>query len=156
MDNVVPIRKPPRSSSRSILLSLLVTVIFAAVYYYVALPALNPKSADLYRYILFLCIVYALGTLIFSGGRLRQEPRAYFAFVKSHCKVPLVIVILCLLVCLVGALSSAVFFRAGSYARLLQPQTSNFPPTSIRSLLTRSRCWTRTPPSGWATGNWAS
>lgn len=126
MDHVVPIRKGPRSSGRSILLSLLVTLIAGAVYYYIKLPALNPKSGDLYGFMFFLCLIYALGVLLFSGGKLRQQPGEYARFIKAHCKVPLVIVILLALVLVVGWLSSAVFFRAGSYSRLLVPEESDF------------------------------
>lgn len=126
MDHVVPIRRGSRFSGKSILLSLLVTLFAGAVYYYVRLPALNPKSGDLYGFVFFLCLVYALGVLLFSGGRLRQQPGEYARFIKAHCKVPLVIVILMLLVLVVGWFSSAVFFRAGSYARLLEPSESDF------------------------------
>ena len=126
MDHVVPIRREPRFSGRSILLSLLVTLIAGAVYYYVKLPALNPKSGDLYGFVFFLCLVYVLGVLLFSGGKLRQQPGEYARFIKAHCKVPLVIVILLALVLAAGWLSSAVFFRAGSYSRLLVPAESDF------------------------------
>ena len=126
MDNVVPIRKKQRSSGKSILLSLLVTVIAGALYYYLKLPALNPKSGDLYAFILLLCVVYTLATLVFSGGRLRQQAGDYAQFVRSRCKLPLAIAILTAAVIVVGWLSSAVFFRAESYAQLLTPTDSSF------------------------------
>ena len=126
MDNVVPIRKKQRSSGKSILLSLLVTVIAGALYYYLKLPALNPKSGDLYAFILLLCVVYTLATLVFSGGRLRQQAGDYAQFVKSRCKLPLAIAILTAAVIVVGWLTSAVFFRAGRYAQLLVPENSSF------------------------------
>ena len=126
MDNVTPMPRKPVSKGKSLLLRLLITLCAAALYYYIKLPALNFKSGDLYGMVIFLCIVYALCTLIFSGGRLRQQPGEYAAFVKARCKIPLVIVALCILVGIVGWLSSAVIFRADSYASLLQPHSSDF------------------------------
>lgn len=126
MDNVVQFHKKPHSTGKSILLSLLVTLVAGAIYYYVKLPAFNPKSGDLYGFLFFLCIVYSVGVLLFSGGKLRQQPGEYFTFVKTHCKAPLIIAILLVLVLIVGWLSSAVFFRAGGYAQLLEPQDSDF------------------------------
>lgn len=43
-----PGKKPvkPRSAVKATLLSLLITVIFGAVYFYVSLPALNPHAQE--------------------------------------------------------------------------------------------------------------
>ena len=116
MDNVIPMHKSPRSGPKSVLLSLLVTVIVAAIYYYVQLPALNIKSPDLYFFLVFLLVVYMVALAIFSGGRLRDDPKGFALFLKGHCKVPLVILALIIVAVAIGALSSALIFRAGDYS----------------------------------------
>ena len=126
MDNVIPMHKSPRSGPKSVLLSLLVTVIVAAIYYYVQLPALNIKSPELYFFLVFLLVVYVVALAIFSGGRLRDDPKGFALFLKGHCKVPLVILALIIVVVAIGALSSALIFRAGDYSELLTPANSDF------------------------------
>ncbi len=127
MDNVIQMRKKaPRSPVKSVLLSLLVTLIAGAVLYYVQLPALNFKSPDFYFFLFVLLAIYVVALVIFSGGRLRDDPRGFASFLKKRCKIPLVLFGLLVLVLLVGAIGSAVLFRAGDYAALLVPETSDF------------------------------
>ena len=76
MDNVIPMHKSPRSGPKSVLLSLLVTVIVAAIYYYVQLPALNIKSPEFYFFLVFLLVVYMVALAIFSGSTPSFRPTA--------------------------------------------------------------------------------
>ena len=50
-----PIRKPIGTPLTRTVINLLVTLLFAAVYFYVTLPALNFKSGDLYVFLLLVC-----------------------------------------------------------------------------------------------------
>ena len=60
-------RKPIGTPLGRTMLNLLVTLLFAGIYYYVALPALNIHSGDLYVFIVLLCGVYALCAVLTSG-----------------------------------------------------------------------------------------
>ena len=58
-------QKPPRRPRKAVgnaftrtLLNLFVTLIFAAIYYYVELPALNLQSGEFYVFLLLCCAVY--------------------------------------------------------------------------------------------------
>ena len=42
------------------LLSLVITAVFGAVYFYVALPPLNPQAQEFYGFVTLLCIVYLI------------------------------------------------------------------------------------------------
>ena len=59
------------------LISLLITVIFGFLYFYVKLPALNMHSPDLYLFVYLLCIVYC-GSNIFVTGFRASSAKDYF------------------------------------------------------------------------------
>ncbi|MCC8064214.1 MAG: hypothetical protein LIO70_03885, partial [Clostridiales bacterium] len=144
---------------RSVLLSLLITLIVGGIYFYVFLPALNPHSSDLYVFIIILCVVYLLAKFLLSGGlnaaagqqtnnkvvfeqdengvyhinraRMQQSQRAAaYSSALSPKKLlrsaPVILILLCLVVALVGAISSATIFHATAYYELMDVQTGDF------------------------------
>ncbi len=135
----------PRGKAGKILLNLLVTTIVGAGYFYIALPALNLHSPDLYGFIILLCVVYVLCALVTSGFHLESSTtsvvtgpdgrpvtihrgglKEYFRFMKSQC-LPILILLLALAaVYLVGSLLSSPIFRASAYRDLLLPRTGDF------------------------------
>ena len=69
-----------RSPVVSTLLSILVTLIGGGIYFYIAIPALNPKSFDFYLFLIVLCVLYMLAKFLFSGddkqsGKKKKEPK---------------------------------------------------------------------------------
>lgn len=67
-----------RSPVVSTLLSLLVTLIGGGIYFYIAIPALNPKSFDFYLFLIVLCVLYMLAKFLFSSedsqsGKKKKE-----------------------------------------------------------------------------------
>ena len=69
-----------RSPVVSTLLSLLVTLIGGGIYFYIAIPALNPKSFDFYLFLIVLCVLYMLAKFLFSSedsqsGKKKKEPK---------------------------------------------------------------------------------
>ena len=121
-------------------LNLAVTLVFAAVYFYIVLPPINLKAPEFYVFALLVCGVYGLCAVMTSGFQ-GDGVKGYFKFLKKQCLIPLALAILLVVTALIG---SAVGWQATS------------PPRWRRSPLTRSPCWTRTPPPSWATASWAS
>ena len=65
---------------------LVITLIFAALYFYVALPALNPQSGDLYAFILLTLAVYVGMTVLSAGLSPKATPAEIGAQIKRTCK----------------------------------------------------------------------
>ena len=121
-------RKPRKAIGNAFtrtLINLAVTLVFGGIYFYLKLPALNIHSEDLYVFIFLLCAVYS-GCAVLTSGFQGSGVRGYVGFVKKQCKVPFFLVILMAAVIAVGALSSWVVIRAGSYSKLLNVQTGDF------------------------------
>ncbi|MCD8126777.1 MAG: CvpA family protein, partial [Clostridiales bacterium] len=144
---------------RNSLLSLLITLIAGVIYFYVFLPALNPHSADLYVFIIILCLIFLAAKFLLDGGlhtsagqqsnskvvfeqdengvyhinraRMQQSQRAsaYSGALSPKTllrNVPFDIILLCLVVALVGSVSSATLFHATAYYDLMDVQTGDF------------------------------
>ena len=69
-------------------LNLAVTLIFAAVYYYIVLPPINLKAPEFYAFVLLLCAVYAVCAVLTSGFQ-GDGAKGYFKFLKKQCLIPL-------------------------------------------------------------------
>ena len=107
------------------LINLAVTLAFAAVYFYVELPALNFHSQEFYLFIFLCCAVYC-GCAVLTSGFRGEGVRGYFGFVRKQCTVPFAVFIGLLGVIAVGALTSWVIFRSGAYSKLLTVETGDF------------------------------
>ncbi|MCD7757603.1 MAG: CvpA family protein [Clostridiales bacterium] len=147
--------KSPKTPLATTLKSLLVTVILGAVYYYVALPPLNPKSYDLYAFIIVLCVIFLVARAILSpakeshreerasseplfeqdgngvihinrGFSVHRQTAAFTHGIRDIMSAPVVIIALCMAVGLVGSLISMPIFHAKAYYNLLQVETGDF------------------------------
>lgn len=125
-------QKPPRCPRKAVgnaltrtLLNLFVTLIFAAIYYYVELPALNLQSGEFYVFLLLCCAVYCICAVLTSGFQ-GQGAKEYAHFVKKQCKMPLFLALALVAVCVAGGLSSWTVFRAKAYSKLLDVHNGNF------------------------------
>ncbi|MBP3501572.1 MAG: CvpA family protein [Oscillospiraceae bacterium] len=106
-------------------INLAVTLLFAAVYYYVALPAINLKTAEFYTFFVLLAVVYCVCAVITSGFQ-GTGAKGYFKFVKKQCKVPFFLTVGLLAVALVGSIISWEVFRAADYRDLLMVEEGDF------------------------------
>ncbi len=147
--------KSPKTPLATTLKSLLVTVILGAVYYYVALPPLNPKSYDLYAFIIVLCVIFLMARAILSpvkkerqeertsseplfeqdgngvihinrGFSVHRQTAAFTHGIRDIMSAPVVVIALCMAVGLVGSLISMPIFHAKAYYNLLQVETGDF------------------------------
>ena len=119
--------KKPRSRMRVILTGLLVTMIFGAIYFYLALPPINLHDPQFYVFIGLLCAVFCICSLVTSGMSMEEgTPQEYFSFLKRQCKIPLFIVIALVGIYAVGNIASLPLLRASSYRDLLTVEEGDF------------------------------
>ena len=119
---------------RLTLISLLITAVIGALYFYVSLPAINLQAGEFYGFLILLCIVYTVSVFLLSGGAgksagastPREKAREWLRFIKSRC---LPVGLLCaamVAVVVVGQLLSMPIFRAGAYRDLLTVEDGDF------------------------------
>lgn len=113
-------------SIKRIVLNILITVVFAAVYFYITLPAINLQDQQFYQFLIACLIVYLVVSLLTSGIGLQRDPQELFRSIKVTGKPILIVVILLIVVLLLGTLISLPVFRANAYAKLLVPETGDF------------------------------
>ena len=106
-------------------INLVVTLLFAAVYYYVALPPMNLKSGEFYTFFVLLAVVYCVCAMLTSGFQ-GTGAKGYFGFVKKQCKIPFFLTVGLLAVAIVGSIISWKLFRAADYRDLLEVETGDF------------------------------
>ena len=111
------------------LLNIAVTLVFAAVYFYIVLPPISLKSEDFYVFVLLVCAVYG-GCAILTSGFQGTGAKGYFTFLKKQCTVPLIAAAALIATALVGAVIGWQLFRAGDYRDLLTRWQTEFAPLS--------------------------
>ena len=120
-------RKPRKTLSRgkSLLIALAVTLVFGFLYFYFRLPAINIHSGDLYVFIILLCAVFGVCTLLLSGAQA-SGAREWVTTARKRAAVPFYVVCLCLAVAVVGTVIGWKVFRARDYAALLPIEDGDF------------------------------
>ena len=118
-------RKPVGTPLGRTLLNLAVTLVFAAVYYYVVLPPINLKSEEFYAFALLTCAVYGVCAVLTSGFQ-GTGAKGYFGFLKKQCIVPLILAVGLVATALVGAVLGWQLFRAKDYRDLLTVEDGDF------------------------------
>lgn len=119
----------------------ILTVILAAVYYYLALPALNIKSLAFWSFILFIIICYAVLVALVSGTILISDivkghkwvsdgtaPKINLAFFKKKGFKTGLIIVAALAIVVGGSIlvSSSELFNANKYQKMLSVKESDF------------------------------
>ena len=107
------------------LLNLAVTLLVAAIYYYVELPALNLHSGSLYVFVILLCAVYCIMAILTSGFQ-GEGAKGYFGFVKKQCKIPFFLALAMILTAIIGSVIGWKLIRAADYRELLAVETGDF------------------------------
>ena len=126
-----PAKKPhgPKSKSGKLAFCIILTIVVGLVYFYVALPPINPQSEDFYVFIAILCIVFVVSSILTSGMDLIREgsgPKEYLRFIKSRCLPAGILLLALIAVGIVGTVISLPIFRAGAYRDLLTVEDGNF------------------------------
>lgn len=118
-------QKPPKSLPVRILISLAVTIVFAAVYFYVSLPAINIHAPEFYWFIFLILAVYSVSMIILGGFRA-NTPGEYIGYVRKQLKILFFLSCLLIAVVVIGSVSGMVIFRTKAYSSLLPLETGNF------------------------------
>ena len=122
-------RKPRRAVGNAFsrtILNLAVTLVFGLAYFYLELPALNFHAEEFYVFIFLLCAVYCVCAVFTSGFQTDGGVKGYFGFVRKQCALPFLTAVVLIAALAVGAISSWVVLRAGSYSKLLSIQPGDF------------------------------
>ena len=106
-------------------LNLAITLVFAAAYFYIALPPINLKAPEFYAFALLVCGVYGLCAVLTSGFQ-GSGVRGYFKFLKKQCLIPLLLAVALIATALIGSALGWQVFRADSYRDLLTVETGDF------------------------------
>lgn len=107
---------PPEKAALKIVLSVVCTVVFAAILFYFMMPAINVKAYEFYLYLGLDAIAYIIFSAIFTRAITKPE---YMPYVKKQARVPAVIIAILVLVVAIGFLVSCQFFRAQSYSQII-------------------------------------
>ena len=118
-------RKAIGSAFGRTVINLVVTVLFAAVYYYVVLPPINLHSGDCYTFLVLTCGVYVLCAMLTSGFQ-GTGAKGYFQFLKKQCAIPTALAVLAIVVAIVGSVAGWHVFRAAAYRDLLTVEEGDF------------------------------
>lgn len=118
-------RKAIGSAFGRTVINLVVTVLFAAVYYYVILPPINLHSGDFYTFLVLTCGVYVLCAMLTSGFQ-GTGAKGYFQFLKKQCAIPASLAVLAIVVAIVGSVAGWHVFRAAAYRDLLTVEEGDF------------------------------
>ena len=111
---------------RRLLINLGSTLLFALLYFYLKLPALNLHDTQFYIFLFWTCAFYVVMN-IFTGGLYSiREKRVLFSSVRQQCKIPLLICAALVVVFLLGLLVSSPIFRARAYTQLIDVQQGDF------------------------------
>lgn len=120
---------PKKRGRKGLVIKWVIMLLATLILFYLALPAINLHSGDLFRVFFFLSILYTLLTLLFNGYRPDtpgvQGVKVYFQHMKSQCKPVLIAMVAVAALALIGQLTSITVFRAKDYRELLDVQTGN-------------------------------
>jgi hypothetical protein len=122
-------KKLPKSTASRIALSILITLAFAAVYFYVTLPAINLHNTSFFSFLVICLLLYIVVAMILMGvdtGKTSLTFKDYVAFAKSQCKAVVVILLALAAIFVLGQIISLPVFRANAYHSLLDVETGNF------------------------------
>ncbi|MCQ2471671.1 MAG: CvpA family protein [Clostridia bacterium] len=114
---------PPEKKVLRIILSLVITLIGAAIGYYFYLPALNFKSIEMYIFIGAAIAFYCLLNYVMTGALRTPD---YAPYAKKANTVPIIILVVLAVVVAGGYVVSSVFFRAKDYSGIIDVRPGSF------------------------------
>lgn len=115
------------SSPIRICINILITLVAAAIYFYIALPPINMQSGEFWTFLLLILVFFSALTLL-SRKNVQESTasRSLFSFLWKNIRIPIILMGICLVICLIGSILSAVIFNTKAYSSLITLQESNF------------------------------
>ena len=114
---------PPEKKGLKIVINIIATILFGAVLYYFMLPVFNFKSVMMYAFFGAMAVFYIAVNYVTSGALRTPD---YSPYANKSSLVPKIIIGVLVAVVAVGFIVSSVFFRASSYAKIIDVQTGDF------------------------------
>lgn len=116
-----------KKTSIRALVSALITLVAAGIYFYVTLPAINVYETGFWVFVLLALIcftlIFSLLSIKVSVGAPKTAGKGFFSFNfegKSVSKVCLILIAVPLLVLIVGNIFSSTFFNASKYSNIIE------------------------------------
>ncbi len=114
---------PPERAALKIILSVLCSLVFAAILFYFMLPAINFMAIEFYIYLAAVFASYVVFNAIFTKAIAKPE---YIPYVKKQARVPGILIAALVLVVGVGYLFSCQLFRAKDYSKIITVSDADF------------------------------
>ena len=120
-----PKAEPKGTLASRIIKSLIITLILAALYFYIKLPALNIHAYEFWWFIALFVIIFTICMIVLN--RFRSERSLdYVKYAKKNLAVPFWIIIGIIAVCVIGSVVGMVIFRSRSYSKLITVEPGDF------------------------------
>ena len=123
----IPKKRARRVGGSRVVFSLVVTLIFACVYFYIVLPAINLHDPGFYVFFLLCSVVFCLMSIA-TGDYAKADGGAGAGLraVWKNCKIPLVLCAGLAVLMILGGLAGSVVFRSRAYTQLLTVEQGDF------------------------------
>lgn len=119
--------RKPMTTGKRIGVCLLVTLLFAIVYFYFKLPAFNLQDQNFYTYVFVVALFYCFMSILTQGiFKTSKNGRDFWQNVKANCKIPVLICLALAVIYLIGSLVSSPIFRSRDYRDLLEVENGDF------------------------------
>ena len=117
--------KKVRGHLSSVITGIIVSLLFAAIYFFFKLPAINFKAPEFYIFIIHTCGVF-IATVLLLEGVTASSFKGYAEHARKKTAVPFYIIALCLVVIVIGSISGFKIIRARDYSKLIKVDTGDF------------------------------
>ena len=127
-----------KSSFGRILLHMIITLVAAAVYFYVVLPPINLRSSEFWMFLIYALIFFGVlesfaairrifsETKIVSHKATANEAKKSFRLLNSTSKVAFAAAALCFVFLVVVSFLATEFFNPGAYSSLITITEGDF------------------------------
>lgn len=107
--------------------NIILTIVFALLYFYFKLPAINFKHPGFYGFFVVVMLFYCALT-IYTGKLLRESVSGADLWykIKKKCGVPLAIACALIVIQIIGGIIGSPIIRASAYSKLLPMERGTF------------------------------
>ncbi len=114
---------PPERRGLKIVINIVATVVFGIILYYFMLPVFNLKSIMMYGFFAAVLAFYCVANYVTSGALRTPD---YSPYARKSSMIPKIAIGVVGLVVVIGFIVSSVFFRAHSYAKIIDVENASF------------------------------
>jgi len=114
---------PPERRGLKIAINIVATILFGGILYYFMLPVFNFKSIMMYGFFGAILAFYCVANYVTSGALRTPD---YAPYARKSSMVPKIIIGVLAAVVIIGYIISSVFFRAGSYSKIIDVKQGDF------------------------------